>query len=79
MRIEPSKDPVELDKRTNLPFVIHDECPECSNPFVADLSTVHYLSYPKVNSIIKFGCYCNECDHEWDHKLSLNVTLELVP
>ena len=78
MRIEPSKEPVKLDKRTNLPFVLYDECPECSNPFEADLSTIHYLSHPTANTDFNFGCYCNECDHEWDRRLHLQVRLTLA-
>ena len=78
MKIEPSEGKVKLDKRTNLPFILKDICPGCGEPFKADLSASHYLSYPTVNADFDFGCYCNECDHEWDRRLSLNVTLELV-
>ncbi len=78
MRIEPSGTKVKLDKRTRIPFIVKDACPNCKAPFEADLSESHYLSYPTANADFDFGCHCIECDHEWEHKLYLQVRLTLA-
>jgi hypothetical protein len=78
MRIESTKDPVKLDKRTYLPFVIKDTCPGCKADYEADLAGSHYLSHPTANAEFDFTCYCHECSHEWTHKLYLQVRLTLA-
>lgn len=71
----------ELDvKRCYLPGLTIrsqcSQCPKCGAAYAADLSD-QYLSYPKVGEPEGWGCYCSkdDCGHEWEVMLRLDVTL----
>lgn len=75
----PSK-PFEIEdgKRFYIPGAkLEGECPGCGAPYTHDFGE-QYLSYPKVNTSHKVGCYCDKCDHEWSVRIRVNLSLELL-
>ena len=78
MQISPTENIPELDKRTRIPFVLTDDCPECGETATRDLSEGDYLAFPVPNTPFEFTFGCIECDHNWGHKVILKVTLEKV-
>ena len=73
-------------KRFYIPekFIVH--CPKCGYPcFVPD----GHLSYPIANEVFNYTVYCpnewkdendewNDCSHEWEVPVRLNVSFELI-
>lgn len=69
----------ELDKRFYMPgYVLKSTCPNCNKRFEMDFAT-NYLSYPVVGNPASVYCYCeNGCGTEWEVKVVVRVTLNLV-
>lgn len=74
--------PIELDKRQHVPYRVTDNCPKCSKEYVVNLTPKgdHYLGYPIVGQPTKLYMVCpnDACAHEWQVKVIVNITLELV-
>lgn len=70
---------VELDKRTYVPFRVESKCPNCGRIVKIDL-TDDYLSYPVTGEVstLGFGHCDDECQHEWEVDVILDVTLVLA-
>lgn len=63
-------------KRFYLPGIKFTElCPKCSEPWEFDGDS-EYISNPVVGEPEKVHAYCCECEHEWERKIVLNVTVE---
>lgn len=77
IRSVPSDQGIELDvKRFYLPGVeLSSPCPKCGHVCVHDLSS-DYLSYPVANVPEDKHFYCDECNHEWDERIVLRVSVE---
>lgn len=77
---------VELDKRTNLPFVLSCPCPKCGETIEQDLSDDRYLSYPQVGAVDAeanppeepVDMYCVECDESVSFRVRIRVSMEVV-
>lgn len=52
-------------------------CPNCKAEVEKDFA-YDYLSFPKVNKPIHLHMYCTGCEHEWQIKAKLNMSLELL-
>lgn len=68
------------DKRFYIPgFKLQDICPKCKTKYEKDYKE-NYIMYPKANSTIKDTLYCNNdnCGHEWEVKVKINVSIEIV-
>lgn len=55
--------PIELDKRTYLPFTISCECPKCGATLQKDLSE-QYLDYPVLEEWADAYIWCDDCDED---------------
>lgn len=64
----------ELDKRFYVPFVVQDDCEECGTVAKVDLEE-QYLSYPVIGQPENIYFYCRNCEHEWQGRVVLDVTL----
>lgn len=75
VEFDPGSKP-DLDKRTYLPYVVHDTCPNCKTERSKDLRD-DYLSYPVPGEPepVFFGC---ECGHEWTVKVVVDFTLRVA-
>lgn len=63
-------------KRCYLPgIVMSDECPRCKLLVIDDLSN-RPLNYPVMNEPFTYMFYCCGCDEEWEHEVTLNISLE---
>lgn len=73
---------IELNKRTNVPFRVVSDCPQCGRTDDVDLSNRHYLTCPVLGDPIKIGHYCDPdksgCDCSWTTMVVLRMTLELA-
>lgn len=77
---------VELDKRTNLPFVLTCPCRKCGEVVEMDLSEDRYISYPRVGAVgaaaepaeESVTLYCDECDEEMTFSVRIKISLEVV-
>lgn len=79
MKIIPETEAFDIDvKRFYTPFHVEDTCPECGHNATWGPDQ-DYLSYPTVNAPFDLTMYCTECDHNWEHRVILRVTLETVP
>ena len=67
--------PVQLDKRTYLPFTVTADCPKCGVASVRDLMQ-RYLSYPVLGSPCSVYHECEACGQEWSSMVVVNLTLE---
>ena len=66
------------EKRFYIPGCkIVGSCPSCGAKWESDFGN-DYLSYPTINAPFMFYCYCPKCHHEWQEKIRVNITLELV-
>lgn len=65
-------------KRFYLPGIklIH-QCPECEEEQIWNGSS-DYLSYPYIGKPIDFDFYCQHCDHEWTHRILLDLSVKEV-
>ncbi len=77
-------DPVQLDKRTYLPFKFSRTCPKCGGFIEVDLSDGQsYLSYPVIPGKNKFYLYCGadlgevDCDYEEKVEVVFEMTARL--
>lgn len=79
MKIISSKPTGEIDvKRFYLDgVVVSGNCPKCKEPVELDLGE-QYLSYPPMNKPFKESMYCQECDHEFEVKLRVNISVDLI-
>lgn len=65
-------------KRFYMPGIVIDAvCPNC-NEMVVDDFAENYISFPEVGSPFIYGLYCRECEHEWEFKLQLDITLKVI-
>lgn len=90
LKIERLQKRVELDKRTQLPYVLTSACPVCGTVCSYDLSKDSYLPYPVPGQVQTFTFYCSHDgthmgptseemrDVEWSFKVLLDVTLTEV-
>jgi hypothetical protein len=61
---------IELDiKRFYPPCDIVVTCPECG--YINEIDD--YISFPNVNEVIEYGCWCPACSHEWSEEVKLIV------
>lgn len=68
----------EVDvKRFYAPFIVHSGCPKCKKPHKKDLST-DYLSYPTLGKPERVGFHCEDCEHEWEKRVVLGLTLRFA-
>ena len=74
-KVEPADAKVTLGKRTYLPLILKDACPECGHVVEVDLSD-RYLSYPTIGEPFYHAFLCGECDEQWSVTLILKVSLE---
>lgn len=74
------RDPVDIDvKRLYLPGCsISDACPSCGSVVNVDFEQ-DYLSYPTANVPMWYGFYCHSCDRDWQRKIMLTLSVELLP
>ena len=67
-------------KRLYFPgVVIRDVCPKCGGAWERDYGSNSYLSYPTVGTPFDLTLYCGECNHEWERRVRLDITLVAVP
>ena len=79
MIIKNSDKPFEIDvKRFYTPVEISDECPECGVTNESSNTDNNYFSHPYVNRPERVLFYCEECEHEWENKVILRITIEAV-
>ncbi len=80
MRITPKPWPIELDKRTYLPFEVTSTCPQCGAEITKDM-TRHYLSYPATGKPEKmyFSHEAEGGEHDWHEMVIVGFTLEPAP
>lgn len=62
-------------KRLYLPFKVTLPCPACGHKWVWSAQTGHYMSYPTFEVPQNLYGYCEECDHEWQVWVTLDVTM----
>ena len=64
----------EIDvKRFYIPgTIIQDHCPECKHLNELDLED-QYLSYPKVGEPEGLYFHCDECEHEWQPEIIIEI------
>lgn len=77
--IEPAemRDGYQLDKRTYLPFIVKDCCPNCGAEDQRDLRS-DYLSYPMLEIPAQVYFECSECQREWRVLVVVGFTLSLA-
>ncbi len=69
----------EIDvKRFYLPYEVYDNCAKCGSETGIDLSSTHYISYPKLDSPNKIYFYCHTCEHGWGKYVELKISLKEV-
>ena len=80
MKIETATKPFEIeDKRFYVPgATMEGKCPGCGAAYKHDFGE-DYFAYPSVNEPIEVYCACGKCEHEWDERIILRVTLEMAP
>ena len=64
-------------KRFYTPFVIEASCPQCGERVKRDCDD-HYFSYPPLGVPFNEGMWCSGCEHEWDVRIQLDITLALA-
>lgn len=62
-------------KRFYLPVEFEITCPNCGNK-ITDCFDDQYLSYPKVNSPVRRGLYCDVCETELEYNVKVQVSVE---
>lgn len=62
-------------KRLYLPFKVTMPCPECGHEWVWSKPTGHYVAYPQLGQPKDLYGYCEECDHEWEVWVTLEITM----
>lgn len=76
---KPKAVPFEVDvKRFPFSDKIRYTCPKCGKKRTLNGLMYDYLSYPTANKEFDLGCYCHECDHEWNVKAILHIRLEVL-
>lgn len=76
MKIERTSATFAVDaKRLYLPFKVTLPCPACGHKWVWSAQTGHYMSYPTFEVPQNLYGYCEECDHEWQVWVTLDVTM----
>ena len=50
-------------------------CPKCGNEFDSE---GNYVSYPDLDSVQEYGCYCTNCEHEWNVDIQLNLSVTVI-
>ena len=80
MKIENNGKPFEVEeKRFYVPgSVMKGKCPKCGAAYKHDFGE-DYFAYPSVNEPIEVHCTCGKCEHEWDERVVLRVTVEMAP
>lgn len=68
--------PIELDKRTHLPFTISCECPKCGATLKKDLRE-QYLSYPVLEEWSDAYIWCPDCDEDALVEVRVIATIEV--
>jgi hypothetical protein len=53
---------------------VEDVCPKCGDTLTYD-GEEQYVSNPTAGSEIDLHMYCEDCDHEWDIKVQLQVKI----
>jgi hypothetical protein len=70
---------IELEKRQHAPYTVVDACPKCGHDNEVNLARDHYLSYPIAGKPEEVYHVCSRCEHEWQTKVIVRITLELAP
>lgn len=66
------------EKRFYLPGIrIEDTCPSCGKDAREDFSR-EYLFYPSFGVPQILNMYCGHCDHEWELKYKLDLSMEII-
>lgn len=69
---------IKLSKRFYLPgVVIKSKCLNCKKEMKRDLGD-DYLSYPETNKSESVYFYCNDCDIEFEEKIIIKLSVELI-
>ncbi len=76
--------PVQLGKRTHLPFKFSRTCPKCGGPIEVDLSDgSNYLPFPTLPGKNKVYLYCGrdlgetDCNYEETVEVEFEITARL--
>lgn len=72
------KDALDVKKLFLKGLILEDECPLCKSKVENDFGEDRgYLCYPTPGSPEPVFLYCEDCDHEWEVKVVLDITLKL--
>lgn len=66
------------EKRIRLPLVVNVVCPNCRREVPLDL-TANGLDYPDIGKATRVYGECDDCDHELDASIVIEVQVELAP
>lgn len=78
MKLTRVNEPVEMSKRTYVPFELEYDCPGCGKQHMTDFHSEQYLSYPEAGKVFTEVLYCHACDHEWEISMMFDVSLSIV-
>ena len=53
------------------------KCPECGSAYEQDFED-DYLSNPSFGKPTTIYCFCDECDHEWQTKVQIDMTMKYI-
>lgn len=73
------------DKRCHIPYVVEDTCEKCGTLKAINLAGSHHLMFPSLSSVnpdprsTPVYFMCEKCDHEWQVRVVIRVSLEVVP
>lgn len=79
MKIKREKNSIgfEIDvKRFYLPYEVYDNCAKCGRETGIELSSIHYISYPKLDFPNRIYFYCRECEYNWEKYVELKISLK---
>ena len=72
------KDALDVKRLLLKGLILEDECPQCKSKVENDFGDgTGYLSYPTPGIPENVYLYCEDCDHEWDVKVVLDINLKL--
>ena len=72
------KDSLDIKRFYLEGLVLEDECPKCKSMMENDFGDEPgYLSYPTPGMPESVYFHCEDCDHEWEVKVVLDISLKL--
>jgi uncharacterized protein YlaI len=63
-------------KRFYLPYNIECKCPKCNK--IVEFNDNDYITYPILNKELEINFYCENCYHEFEKKIVIDIVVKEV-